>query len=112
MNEVRERVLLSVSDSIKNFPHSEHRELMNISVCSGYFGDCEDDENGIEEDFNEVVAIVDAQWLYGYMMQTDGDLKSVDDCRKYLREVYTSDDSIDWFDEANRQKKIMMIAFN
>lgn len=29
-----------------------------------------------------------------------------------LKEEYTSGDSGDWFDEANRCGKIMMIAFN
>ena len=104
MNTIRERILLSVSDSLRKFNHSEHKDLINFCVCSEYFMDYDDDDNEIEPDFNELIVIVERDWLFNYM--------GVENPRLYLQEEYTSDDSIDWFDEANRCGKIIMIAFN
>lgn len=101
MNEVRERVLLS----IPCYPDfAEHKDLIAFCVCSECFTDWEDENNGIEPDFNEVIAVVEKDWLFKYMQ--------VDDPLYYLQNEYTSDDSIDWFDEAILRKKIVMITFN
>lgn len=107
MNEVRQRILIDVNKSITNYPINEHRDLIAICVCDGYFGDVDDDENKIEADFNEVIAIVDKDWLFANM-KTEG----IEDPRDYLINEYTSDDSSAWFDEANRAGMIAMVSFN
>lgn len=108
MNEVRQRILLDVNKSITNYPINEHRDLIAICVCDGYFGDVEDNNNGIESDFNEVIAVVDKNWLFDYMKKTE----DIENPRDYLINEYTSDDSSVWFDEANRAGMIAMVAFN
>lgn len=107
MNEIRQRILLDVNKSIANYPINEHRDLIAFCVCDGYFGDVEDDENGIEADFNEVIAIVDKDWLFNTMKKS-----GIENPRDYLVNEYTSDDSSVWFDEASRTGMIAMIAFN
>ena len=104
MNSVRERILLDILKSVREFPNADHKDLISFCVCSECFEDWEEIENGSGADFNEVIAIVDKEWLFDYM--------DMENPRKYLQEEYTSDDSINWFDEANRQGKLMMIAFN
>ena len=101
MNEVRERVLLSIT---KYLGFSEYKDLIAFCVLSEHFTDCEDGANGIEPDFDEVIAIVEKDWLFGYM--------DVDNPLEYLKHEYTSDDSINWFDEAVRLHKLAMISFS
>ena len=101
MNVVRQRIILSIPEYLEFW---KHKDLIAFCVCSEYFMDCEDDENGIEADFNEVIAIVEKDWLFEYM--------DMEDPLDYLQNEYTSDDSIDWFDEAIRQNKIVMVGFN
>lgn len=101
MNTVRQRVVLSIPEYLE---FAEHRDLISFCICSEYFMDCEDEENGIEADFEEVIAIVEKDWLFNYM--------GVGDPLDYLQNEYTSDDSINWFDEAIRQNKIVMVGFN
>lgn len=101
MNTVRQRIILSIPEYLE---FAEHRDLISFCVCSEYFMDCEDDENGIEADFDEVIAIVEKDWLFEYM-----DMENPLD---YLQNEYTSDDSINWFDEAIRQNKIVLVGFN
>ena len=101
MNAVRKRVLLSLTE-YDSFP--EHKDLIAFCVCSESFEDFEDEENGIYPDFDEVVAVVEKDWLFSYM--------DMENPLEYLQSEYTSDDSIDWFDEAIRQNKLVMISFN
>lgn len=101
MNAVRERVLLSMTE-YKEFP--EHKDLIAFCISSECFEDYEDEDNGIYPDFDEVVAVVEKDWLFSYM-DTENPLE-------YLQNEYTSDDSIDWFDEAIGQNKVVMISFN
>ena len=69
---------------------------------------CEDDE----ADFNEIVVIVEKDWLYDYMKTMDSDIKTDADCLKYLKNEYTSDDSYGWYSQAVLENKIVMIDFN
>ena len=101
MNAIRERILIDMTP-YKGF--SEHKDLISFCVCSECFIDYEDEENGIEPDFDEVVVIVEKDWLFHYM--------HMENPLEYLKNEYTSDDSIDWFDEALRQNKVVMISFN
>lgn len=101
MNAVRERILLGMTPYKE---YSKHKDLISFCICSEYFEDWEDEVNGIEPDFSEVVVIVEKDWLFNYM-----DMKNP---LEYLQNEYTSDDSIDWFDEALRHNKVVMVAFN
>lgn len=102
MNAVRERILLDAHESLSNYPFSEHRDLIAFCVCSGFMLDYEEDDS--DADFEEVIAVVDKDWLFDFM--------EVDDPRDYLVNEYTSDDSIVWYDEANRTGHLAMAAFN
>lgn len=101
MNVVRERILFGIKQ-YKEF--AEHKDLIAFCVCSECFMDYEDENNGIEADFNEVIVVVEKEWLFNYM-----DMKNP---LEYLQNEYTSDDSIDWFDEAVRRNKVVMVGFN
>ena len=101
MNAIRQRIVLSIPEYLE---FSEHKDLIAFCICSEYFMDFEDEYNGIEADFNEVVAIVEKDWLFSYM--------NMKNPLEYLQNEYTSNDSIDWFDEAIRQNKIVMVGFN
>lgn len=101
MNAIRERILVDITP-YKNF--AEHKDLISFCVSSESFMDWEDEDNGIEADFSEVIVIVEKDWLFDYM-----DMENPLD---YLQNEYTSDDSIDWFDEALRQNKVVMVGFN
>lgn len=100
MNCIRERILVGASLSLKEFRLEEYKDLINFGVCSEYFSDCEECENA---DFDEVIAIVDKEWL----------LKKIggDNPIQFLKEEYTSDDSVEWYYDAIREKKLAMVAF-
>lgn len=101
MNAVKERILLSIPPYLD---FAEHKDLISFCICAEYFEDWEDELNGIEPDFSEVVAVVEKDWLFDYM--------DMENPLYYLQNEYTSDDSIDWFDEAIRKNKIVMVSFN
>lgn len=104
MNAVRERVL----DGIKPYMEfAEHKDLIAFCVCDGYFVyDCETDTE-FETDFDEVVVVVEKDWLFE-LMEKDG----IDNPLDYLQNEYTSDDSFFWFDEAVKNSKVVMVNFN
>jgi hypothetical protein len=101
MNAVRERILTGMTP-YKDY--AKHKDLISFCICSENFMNIEDEENGIEADFEEVIAIVEKDWLFDYM--------KMENPLEYLQNEYTSDDSIDWFDEALRNNKVVMISFN
>lgn len=109
MDSVRERILLDVSESLRNFPYADHDDLISFVVTYECFMDCEDVTE--KPDFNEVIAIVDKNWLFNKMKSEYDELNSDEDCRKFLMDEYTSDDSLTWFDDAAKENKLMMIAF-
>lgn len=101
MNLIRERVLLSIP---RYSEFSEYKDLITFCICSEQFSDREDEDNGIEPDFDEVIAIVEKAWLFDYINKSDPPA--------YLKNEYISDDSIDWLYEAIRNSKIVMVEFN
>lgn len=101
MNEVRERILIGLTP-YTNF--SEHKDLISFCVSSECFEDWEDEENDIEADFTELIVVVEKDWLFEYMGEENP--------LEYLKNEYTSSDSIGWYDEANRLGKIVMVAFH
>lgn len=110
LNSIRERVIMAVTESCRNFPFSEHPDLICFNVDAEEFTDFEDANEGIEPDFNEVICIVDRDWLFHYMIMT-GCGNTPEKCRKFLKEEYTSEDSAEWFDNAVSDNKIAMVNF-
>lgn len=106
MNKIRERLLADVNESVSNYPISEHRDLIAFCVCGDYFRYMDDDE--YSPDFNEIIVVVDKNWLFEYMEKQD----SIKNPRDFLINDYTSDDSDVWFNEANLAGMIAMIDFN
>lgn len=100
MNIVRERVLMNLTDFDS---YSEHNALRSFCVSSDCFTDWDDDDDD-EADFVEIIVVVDEEWLFKRMR--------VKDPVGYLRNEYTSDDSVEWFYDACREHKCLMITFN
>lgn len=106
MNSVRERVLFG----IEPYQISNHLDLAAFCVDSEEFEDWEEvkDNNGdLVADFNEVVCIVEKDWLFDKIRKEIGK-----EPRHYLCDVYTSDDSYDWFIDAKTEGKLVMVSFN
>lgn len=107
MNSVRKRVLIG----IKPYQISEHKDLAAFCVDSEEFEDWDEIENNngnLVSDFNEVVCVVEKDWLYEKIKNecdTDNPLH-------YLQSVYTSDESYDWFIDAKEQGKLVMVSFS
>lgn len=104
MNKVRERILASI-ETYKDF--AKHKDLIAFCVCGEYFNYDVETESEIEADFNELVVVVEKDWLFD-CMRKDG----IGNPLGYLQSEYTSDDSIFWFDKAVDQGKVVMVEFN
>lgn len=101
MNAIRQRILIDITSYASL---SEHKDLISFCVPSECFIDYEDLNNGIKADFNELIVIVEKDWLFDFM--------DMENPLEYLQAEYTSDDSINWFDEALRHNKVVMVGFN
>lgn len=110
MNKVRERILKEVVEA-KYQDYEKHRDLISFCVCDGYFGYNADTDEEEESDFDEVIVIVEKDWLFS-LIKRDNDFKTDNEARKFLQEEYTSDDSITWYEEAILANKIVMVDFN
>ena len=107
MNPVRQRILIDVNNSIRQYPYHKYEDLITFSVCAECFSDILDEINGIEPDFDEVIVTVNKKWLFEYMKKS-----GIEYPRQHLVNAYSSDDGIDWFDEANRNHMIAIIDFD
>lgn len=76
----------------------EHKDLKGLCVCGEDFG--------YDADFEELVFIVPTDWL---MEQVEMD---ADELTEWLNYEYTSDDSMQIFDSAILERKIVMVDFN
>ena len=104
MNEVRKRILESIKP-YKDF--WKHKDLIAFCVCDGYLVYDYEMEKELEPDFEELVVVVEKDWLFNFMKQYD-----IENPLDYLQNEYTSDDSSVWFDEAVEQGKVVMVDFN
>ena len=103
MNEVRQRILYNLSQN-HYLDFEKHKDLISFCVCSEWFTDYKDEN---EPDFNELIVVIEKDWLFSYMKK-----EGINDPLKYLQEEYTSDDSYDWYEEGISNQKIVMISFN
>lgn len=110
MNKVRERILKEVAEA-KYQDYEKHRDLISFCVCDGYFGYNADTDKEEESDFDEVIVVVEKDWLFD-LIKRQNDFKMDYEVRSFLQEEYTSDDSSTWYEEAILAHKVVMIDFN
>lgn len=110
MNKVRERILKEVAEE-KYQDYEKHRDLISFCVCDGYFDYNADTDEEEERDFDEVIVVVEKDWLFN-LIKRQNDFKMDYEARSFLQEEYTSDDSSTWYEEAILAHKVVMIDFN
>ena len=110
MNKVRERILKEVTEA-KYQDYEKHRDLISFCVCDGYFEYNADTNEDEESDFDEVIVVVEKDWLFDLIERTE-DFRTNDEVLKFLQEEYTSDDSSTWYEEAILAHKVVMVDFN
>lgn len=109
MNKVRERILKEVSEA-KYQDYEKHRDLISFCVCDDFEYNADTGEME-ESDFDEVIVVVEKDWLFDLIKRTE-DFRTDDEVLKFLQEEYTSDDSIMWYYDALRKHKVVMVDFN
>lgn len=110
MNKVRERILKEVAEA-KYRDYEKHRDLISFCVCDGYFDYNPNTDEEEESDFDEVIVVVEKDWLFDLIKKTE-DFRTNDEVLKFLQEEYTSDDSSTWYEEAILAHKVVMVDFN
>ena len=104
MNQVRKNILNSIKPYVDFW---KHKDLTAFCVCGEYLAYFDDDGNEFESDFDELVVVVEKDWLFEFMKEHE-----IENPLDYLQNEYTSDDSSVWFDEAVEQSKVVMVDFN
>lgn len=105
MNAVREKILSEIMP-YKDF--AKHKDLVAFTVGADYFSYDYETDAELEADFEEVVAVVEKDWLFKYMTEND----DIENPLEYLQSEYTWDDSCVWFDEALAHNKLVVVDFN
>ncbi len=103
MNAIREIIMMDLTNN-KYTEMAEHNDLIEITVGSECF---EDEEAERFADFAELLVILDKDWLFNKMIK-----EGIENPRDYLKNEYTSDDSYSWYEDAMREKKIVMVGFS
>lgn len=104
MNIVRSRVL---EDMNPYLDFAKHKDLIAITIGADYFSyDAENDEE-LEADFGEVIAVVEKDWLFTFMLKEE-----IENPLDYLQNEYTWDDSFVWFYNAKTEGKVVTVEFN
>lgn len=80
MNKVRERILKEISEA-KYQDYEKHRDLISFCVCDDYFGYNADTNEEEESDFDEVIVVVEKDWLFDLIKRTE-DFRTISDLRK------------------------------
>lgn len=104
MNAVRKRVIADVKPYME---FAEHKDLIAFVIGEGYFSYDYETDTELESDFAEVIVVVEKDWLFEYMKNG-----GVENPLDYLQNEYTSDDSIEWFINANIYGKVVAVDFN
>ena len=111
MNKVRERILNEVNKFYYQ-DFSLHKDFAIFSVCNGYYEWNPDTYTEEIADFNELLVVVEKDWLYSRIKTENDDIVTDEDVRNFLQNEYTSDDSSDLYDAALMERKIVMVDFN
>lgn len=104
MNIVRERIM-NRKGYYANF--SKHKDLVAFTVGADYFTYDSENDVDLEADFGELIAVVEKDWLFERMKG-----QGIDNPIDYLQNVYTWDDSYEWFESALVLNKVVTIEFN
>ena len=118
--EAMDVVKASIIDSIGEFRGDIRNDFVVFSVCSGYFygvtaSYCEDHNIDVDLDsnfdditeFDSAHFVVDKKWLYNHIHNDC----EIPDPEAYLRDDYTSDDSIEWYEAAVGAGMIFAVTF-
>nr|DAJ86339.1 MAG TPA: hypothetical protein [Bacteriophage sp.] len=111
MNKVRERILKEVENA-NYVDFSKHKDLIAFCICDGFFGWNPVTYEEEEADFNELIVVVEKDWLFNHIKMGNRNIVTDEDARKFLQEEYTSDDSSEWYDAAIMENKVVMVDFN
>ena len=104
MNTVREKILEDIKPYME---FAEHKDLIAFTIGEGYFSYDYETDTELESDFAEVIVVVEKDWLFEYMKNS-----GVENPLDYLQNEYTWDDSIEWFENANIDGKVVAVDFN
>lgn len=105
INCVRERILQETKKSTSVYPFNKHRRL--VSFCVNVNDVLANNDEDYDADFNEIIAVVDEDWLFDLISETT-DIKP----RDYLLNEYTSEESSVWLEKAIMEKHLAIIDFN
>lgn len=109
MNEVRKNILKDVGTS--NYTDfGLYKDLISFCVCEGYFSYDTENDVELEADFEEVVVVVEKEWLFSLIKSTE-QFETDAEVVTFLNEAYTSDDSINWYSDALLAHKIVAVRF-
>ena len=104
MNVVRQRVL---EDMKPYLDFAQHKDLIAITIGAEYFTYDYETDTDLEADFDEVIAVVEKDWLFATMLKEE-----IENPLDYLQNEYTWDDSFVWFENAKTEGKVAVIEFN
>lgn len=104
MNKVREKVM---TDMKPYMDFAEHKDLIAFTVGADYFAYDYETDMEYEADFEEIVVVVEKEWLFEHMKKS-----GVENPLDYLREEYVWDDSYEWFINAKAFGKVVTIEFD
>lgn len=104
MNAVREKVWKDVKPYME---FAEHKDLIAFTVGADYFNYDDETDAELEADFDEIIAVVEKDWLFEHMKH-GGTENPLD----YLQNEYVWDDSYERFINAKAYGKVVTIAFN
>lgn len=102
MNKVRKRIIENITPYVD---FAKHKDLIAFTVGESYFY-CDNDEENICGDFDELIVVVEKEWLFALMFK-----QGIENPLDYLQNEYTWDDSYEWFVQANIKGKIAVIEF-
>ena len=106
MNPVREKVIEQANcKGYKDF--DKHKDLISFVVGAEYFTYDYETDTELEADFDEVIVVVEKDWLFDLMK-----LDNIENPRKFLQEEYIYDDSEYWFFNGALANKIVAVDFN
>lgn len=98
---LREQISADTQNSISKYLFCEHRDLIAFAVGAEEISHLYEN---VHVDFDELVVVVDKDWLFSYMNKENP--------RKFLQDEYVSEDSIDWFMQANLTEHLALVKFN
>jgi len=104
MNAVREKVLANMKPYME---FAKHKDLIAITIGVDYFAYDDETDTELEADFNEIVAVVEKDWLFTFMLQEE-----IENPLDYLQNEYTWDDSFVWFENAKEKGKVVVVSFD